>query len=100
MSEKDEIKGMIKDALLELHEEGVIHIGCPWKGTEPEIVTLVKTMPPGAIRMLKITFGGVAGVGKAVGYAFVAGFLVAVLALVVFGIKVLYGIGSAFHLGE
>ena len=41
MSEKDEIKGMIKDALLELHEEGIIHIGCPWKGTDREIGLMV-----------------------------------------------------------
>lgn len=91
-AEKREQIEITKAAILELHQSGVFHVGCPWNGVAQEQVEKIKAMEPlpdGAVKMVVMTWNVLNGFGKRVGNALALGlFVVLILTLLagVFGI--------------
>lgn len=81
-------KETIKQALIELHQEGCFHIGCPWNGVEDAKIDAIKKrepLPEGAVKMVLLTWNCLSSFGKRVGNAIAAGMFIAVCALIVAG---------------
>lgn len=87
-------KELIKQAIKELHQEGCFHIGCPWDAVSTEHIETLKSiepLPPGAVKMVVVTWGVLSSFGKRVGQALAAGLFVVLCILIVLGA---FGIGK------
>ena len=82
-------KEALKQALTELHEEGVFHIGCPWLGTPPDRITALKgldPLPEGATKMVNWTWKMVSDFGSKIGKCIATGMFLVLVVLLLLGV--------------
>ena len=88
--DNDEIRTVVREVLSEAH------IGCPWEGMDSEKVKIIAKIPTGAFRFMHMMWSCFDSVGRMAGHAISIGLFALVLALIYFGGRFIFGLGSWF----
>ena len=76
---------IVEETIKRLKEDGTVHVNCPLDGMDKHTLENLKTLPGGAVNMLRMTWGVFSRFGDMAGKAIAVGAFIVIISLLCIG---------------